>query len=71
MPADYTVDGVKQVTDVNAAGALIDYLEMAARTNPHGVPFTVRVPDEDDGAPAALKAAAEKKARSLETLYEE
>lgn len=70
MPEDYTVDGVKMIQDVNAAGNLIDFLELTGRSNPHGVAFTVRVPDEGDAAPANLKAAAAAKARSLETLYE-
>jgi hypothetical protein len=70
VPEDYTVDGVKMIQDVNAAGNLLDYLELTGRTNPHGVAFTVRVEDEGEAAPAKLKAAAAAKSRQLETLYE-
>lgn len=69
MPEDYTVDGVRHTQDVNAAGNLVDYLELTARTNPHGVSFTVRVEDEGDTASAQLRAKAEAKAKQLEDLY--
>lgn len=70
MPEDYTVDAVRQTTDVNAAGNLEDYLELDGRTNPHGIAFKVRVPDSGESPEGALKAAAAAKARSLESVYE-
>lgn len=70
MPETYTVDGVKHVQDVNEAGNLVDYLELVARSNPHGVTFTVRVPDEGDSSVEQLRAAATAKAKQLESLYE-
>lgn len=70
MPDEYTTDGARVIADVDGAGNLVDWIELTGRTNPHGIPFTVRVRDEGDAPEAELVAKAKAKAKSLETLYD-
>lgn len=68
MPETYEVTAVREITDVNDAGDLLDYLEASAKTKPHGVHFSVRVP-AGTGAAADLQGQLASKAGELESVY--
>jgi hypothetical protein len=66
MPEKFDVETVREVTDVNDGGDLVDYWEVEIKTKPSGVVARVRVP-ASEGSDAAI-AAAEAKALELEKI---
>lgn len=62
MADNYEVESVREITDVDPqSGDLLDYVEAHAKTKPHGIAISIRVPAKgasasDIGAQLAAKA---------------
>lgn len=69
MAENYEVESVREITDVEPEGGdLLDYIEVHAKTKPHGIAIAVRIPAK--GASAAdVGAQLEAKARELESIH--
>jgi hypothetical protein len=69
MPETYEVTSVREITDVSPeSGDLLDYIEADAKTKPHGVHFSVRVPYAEGGA-GAITGLLAAKAAELESVF--
>lgn len=68
MPELYEVTSVREITDVDADGDLLNYIEADAKSKPHGVHFSVRVP-AGEGSAAAVQGLLAAKAAELESIF--
>ena len=69
MADTYEVESVREVTDVDPeSGNLLDFVEAHAKTIPHGVAISVRVPAQGLDT-AAVSAALAAKAASVEGIF--
>jgi hypothetical protein len=69
MPEGYEVTSVREITDVDSeTGDLLDYIEASAKSQPHGVTFTIRAPAKNFD-PNALSAELAAKAAQLESVF--
>jgi len=68
MAEDYEVITIREITDVDPQSEdLVNYLEIHAKTRPHGINFSLRIEETDGQATdAASKLAA--RAKQLEEI---
>jgi len=68
MAEDYEVITIREITDVDPGTEdLVNYLEVHAKTKPHGINFTIRIEEkEGEAVNAPEKIAA--RARQLEEI---
>lgn len=69
MADNYEVESVREITDVDPeSGDLLDYVEAHAKTKPHGIAISIRVPAQ--GASSAdIGAQLSAKATELENVH--
>lgn len=68
MADDYEVTAVREITDVDpSTDELLDYVEVHAKTKPHGIAFSIRVPAKDASA-GDINGQVAAKAQSLEAI---
>lgn len=71
MPENYEVTSVRETTDVDTdSGDLLDYVEAHAKTIPHGIAISVRVPAKNVSADE-VKTLLAAKATELERIHSE
>jgi len=68
MAEDYEVITIREITDVDPNSEdLVNYLEIHAKTKPHGINFVLRIEEtEGEAVNATAKIAA--RARQLEEI---
>jgi len=68
MAEDYEVITIREITDVDPASEdLVNYLEVHAKTKPHGINFVIRV-QETEGEAVNVQARIAARARQLEEI---
>lgn len=69
MADSYEVTAVRKITDVDPeTDELIDYVEVHAKSKPHGVAISVRVPDKPGAEGDAISAIAAEAAK-VEAIF--
>jgi hypothetical protein len=68
MAEDYEVITIREITDVDPVSEdLVNYLEVHAKTKPHGINFALRI-EETEGEAAGVQAKLTARAQQLETI---
>jgi len=68
MAEDYEVITIREITDVDPNSEdLVNYLEVHAKTKPHGINFTLRI-EETDGEAQGVTAKLTARAQQLEEI---
>jgi hypothetical protein len=68
MAATYEIVTVIERTDITPKGEFIRVYEITAKTKPHGIEFTMLMPEAEFTKEKAA-ALLDKKAKDLEALY--
>lgn len=68
MPESYETTSIREITDVNTStDELENFIEVTAKTKPHGIAFSMRIAD-DGSDPSAIVAQIAARAQYLEAL---
>jgi len=68
MAEDYEVITIREITDVDPQSEdLVNYLEVHAKTRPHGINFVLRV-EETEGEATNVQSKLAARAQQLETI---